>query len=36
MDGINSFASIGLSVTDCHATPVRAERRIALVHEALR
>ena len=34
-DGIHSFASIGLSATDCQATLVRAERRIALVHAAL-
>lgn len=34
--GINSFASIGLTATDCQATLVRAERRIALVHEALK
>jgi HD-like signal output (HDOD) protein len=36
MDGIQSFASIGLTPTDCAATLVRAERRIALVHEALK
>jgi hypothetical protein len=36
MEGINAFASIGLSATDCEATLVRAERRIALVHEALK
>jgi HD-like signal output (HDOD) protein len=35
MAGINSFASIGFSATDCQATLVRAERRIAVVHEAL-
>jgi HD-like signal output (HDOD) protein len=36
MSGINAFASIGLSATDCQATLVRAERRIALVHDALK
>jgi HD-like signal output (HDOD) protein len=36
MDGINSFASIGLSATDCEATLVRVERRIATVHNALK
>jgi HD-like signal output (HDOD) protein len=36
MEGVNAFASIGLSATDCQATLVRAERRIALVHEALK
>jgi HD-like signal output (HDOD) protein len=36
MTGINSFASIGLTATDCEATLVRAERRIALVHSALK
>jgi HD-like signal output (HDOD) protein len=36
MTGIHSFASIGLSATDCEATLVRAERRIALVHSALK
>jgi HD-like signal output (HDOD) protein len=36
MDGVNAFASIGLSATDCQATLVRAERRIALVHDALK
>ena len=36
MEGIHSFASIGLSATDCEATLVRAQRRIALVHDALR
>lgn len=36
MEGIHAFASIGLSATDCQATLVRAERRIALVHAALR
>jgi HD-like signal output (HDOD) protein len=35
-EGIQSFASIGLNATDCQATLVRAERRIALVHEALK
>jgi HD-like signal output (HDOD) protein len=35
-DGINSFASIGLSATDCEATLVRAQRRIAVVHDALK
>jgi HD-like signal output (HDOD) protein len=36
MEGIHSFASIGLSATDCEATLVRAERRITLVHAALK
>jgi len=36
MEGIHSFASIGLSVTDCQATLVRAERRIAVMHDALK
>lgn len=36
MEGIHSFASIGLSATDCEATLVRAERRISLVHAALK
>jgi HD-like signal output (HDOD) protein len=36
MDGIHSFASIGLNSTDCQATLVRAERRIAVVHAALK
>jgi HD-like signal output (HDOD) protein len=36
MSGVNAFASIGLSATDCQATLVRAERRIALVHDALK
>jgi HD-like signal output (HDOD) protein len=36
MTGVNSFASIGLTATDCEATLVRAERRIALVHSALK
>ena len=36
MQGINAFASIGLNATDCEATMVRAERRIALVHDALK
>jgi HD-like signal output (HDOD) protein len=36
MEGIHAFGSIGLSATDCEATLVRAERRIALVHDALR
>ena len=35
MEGIHPFASVGLSATDCQATLVRAERRIALVHAAL-
>jgi hypothetical protein len=34
--GINAFASIGLNATDCEATLLRAERRIALVHDALK
>jgi HD-like signal output (HDOD) protein len=36
MEGIHSFASIGLTATDCEATLVRAERRITLVHAALK
>jgi hypothetical protein len=36
MQGINAFASVGLTATDCEATLVRAERRIALVHDALK
>jgi hypothetical protein len=36
MQGVHSFASIGLSPTDCQATLVRAERRITLVHDALK
>ena len=36
MEGIHAFASIGLNATDCEATLVRAERRIALVHDALK
>ena len=36
MEGVNSFGSIGLTATDCEATMVRAQRRIALVHDALR
>jgi len=36
MQGIAAFASIGLSSTDCQATLVRADRRIALVFEALK
>lgn len=36
MEGINAFGSIGLSETDCQATLVRAERRIAVVHELLK
>ena len=36
MVGVHSFASIGLSATDCEATLVRAERRITLVHAALK
>jgi HD-like signal output (HDOD) protein len=35
MAGVNAFASIGLNATDCEATMLRAERRIALVHAAL-
>jgi HD-like signal output (HDOD) protein len=34
--GISAFASIGLSETDCQATLLRAERRIAVVHDALK
>ncbi len=34
--GINSFGNIGLSETDCQATLVRAQRRIAVVHDMLR
>jgi HD-like signal output (HDOD) protein len=36
VDGINAFASIGFNATDCQATLMRAERRIALVHDALK
>jgi HD-like signal output (HDOD) protein len=36
MGGVNAFASIGLTATDCEATLVRAERRIALVHDTLK
>ena len=36
MEAVNSFASIGLTATDCEATLVRAQRRIALAHDALR
>jgi HD-like signal output (HDOD) protein len=35
VDGIPAFASVGLSAADCGATLVRAERRIAMVHDAL-
>jgi len=35
-DGINAFATVGLNKTDCEATLVRAERRIAVVQAALR
>jgi HD-like signal output (HDOD) protein len=34
--GVNSFANIGLSETDCQATLVRAERRVALVRDILK
>jgi HD-like signal output (HDOD) protein len=34
--GINAFASVGLNATDCEATLVRAERRIAVVLAALK
>ena len=36
MLGVNAFASVGLKATDCEATLVRAQRRIALVHDALK
>jgi len=36
MEGIHSFASVGFTATDCEATLVRAERRIALLHDALK
>jgi len=36
MAGVHSFVTIGLTATDCQATLVRAERRIALVHDALK
>jgi HD-like signal output (HDOD) protein len=35
MQGIHAFGNIGLSETDCQATLVRAERRIAVVHGLL-
>ena len=34
--GINAFASLALSAADCEATLIKAEHRIALVHEALK
>ena len=34
--GITAFTNIGLSATDCQATLVRAERRIALVRDAVK
>jgi HD-like signal output (HDOD) protein len=36
MDGVTAFATIGLTETDCQATLLRAERRIAVVYDALR
>jgi HD-like signal output (HDOD) protein len=36
VDGISAFASIGMTLQDCQATMLRAERRIALVHDALK
>ncbi len=36
MAGINPFSSIGLTATDCEATLVRAQRRIALLHDVLK
>ena len=33
--GINAFASLALSPADCEAILIKAEQRIALVHEAL-
>jgi len=34
--GVSAFASIGLTEVDCQATIIRAERRIAVVHDALK
>ena len=36
IDGISAFSTIGLSATDCQATLLRAERRIGVVHDALK
>jgi HD-like signal output (HDOD) protein len=36
IEGIGVFSSLGLNQVDCEATLVRAERRIALVHDALK
>lgn len=36
MEGINAFTSLGLKATDCEATMLRAERRIAVVYDALK
>ncbi len=35
MEGIHAFASVGFKATDCEATLVRAERRVALMRDAL-
>ena len=36
MDGVNAFATVGLNETDCEATMIRAERRIAVVCDVLK
>lgn len=36
LEGIHAFTSIGLTATDCQATLVRAERRIALLRDAVK
>jgi len=35
-EGVNAFASMGIGASDCDGIFERAERRIALVHEALK
>jgi HD-like signal output (HDOD) protein len=36
MEGVSAFASLGLNVPECEATLLRAERRIAVVYDALK
>jgi HD-like signal output (HDOD) protein len=36
MEGVNAFASMGLSAADCQTILAQVEERIALVHEALK
>jgi HD-like signal output (HDOD) protein len=36
MQGVNAFATVGLNETDCQATFIRAERRIAVVCDVLK